>query len=438
MREFEREASRPYYLLEDRTEQIADQLKELKELFSRDYGLLNSQPFNYPERPYGLFQAIRANGIVIVDLKSLQGEQTFQLLSRSELLKKGIDRYGAEFPKIFQGRLPESIPYKDLDEEKLYIDLLKSQRGIFSEFISSLRGDLYVNYYNVISNSYTGETLEVIVSCVIPGALSEFGKTFLSRMIFVCFGIFLFFASIIFFNYRRIHSAQAKSIFYRSLVNSMAHDLKSPLMVMQGYCENLKENVHTEKKDYYADQVLDNIQYLNTLMDRNLYHTRKRESEEAEPMPATPDIYLMDLVNTAIERQQNLLQEKNIRVIRSGDTALAGDKETLSLVVENIIGNAAKYTLENGLIEISGTEYAFFVSNTTKLTYKKNLQQLLNPLEMGEESRTAGSGTGLGLAIANGIIQGYGGKIKLSYNKKANRFTCFVKLGRARWREERT
>lgn len=433
MREFEREASQPDFLCKDRTDQIAIQLKKLEELFGRDYGWPKSQPLNYPEQPYGLFQAKALNAPVVVDLKSFQVEGMCRLLSSTELLKKGAEHYGSRFSTIYIGRLMDPLKSEDLDGEKLNVDLLASRQGNVGDFASILRGDIYVNYYNVIPNSYSGEKIQIIVSCVIPGALSESGTSYLVRMLWVYLGIFLFFAAIIWVNYKRVHSAQAKSIFYRSLVNSMAHDLKSPLMVMQGYCENLKENVHTEKKDYYADQVLSNIQYLSTLMDRNLYHSRKREDLAEVTTPGTPPIYLTELVNAAIERNQDRLQEKNIHVIINGETSLAGDRETLSLVVENIIGNAAKYTPENGTIEITGTDYAFFVSNTAELSYGKNLQQLLNPLEMGDESRTAGSGTGLGLAIANGIIQGYGGKIKLSYDKKLKRFTCCVKLGRARW-----
>ena len=50
--------------------------------------------------------------------------------------------------------------------------------------------------------------------------------------------------------------------------------------LMQGFGENLKENVHTEKREYYADQILENVAYLNGLVAEHgwkmrLYYNKK-------------------------------------------------------------------------------------------------------------------------------------------------------------------
>ena len=303
----------------------------------------------------------------------------------------------------------------------------KPNYGISKPF-AYFSGDLYVNYYNSFKNAYTGEQIRMYISCILPGALRWTAQVFLLKMIWLYLGILLFFAFLGWWNYRRIYSIRGKNQFYRSLVNSMAHDLKSPLMVMQGYCENLKENVHSEKKEYYADQVLTNIQYLNGLIEKNLYYSKQRENAENEG--SNEPIFLSELVKASVERNRKLLMEKNTPVLFSGETILAGDVETWSLVVDNLIANAAKYSYEDGKIEITGTGYGFSVINRAELSYGKNLQNLLDPLEMGDESRTAGKGTGLGLSIANGIVRGYGGRIKLSYDKMSKEFICQVRLKR--------
>lgn len=301
----------------------------------------------------------------------------------------------------------------------------KSGTGkLFSKF----SGDIFINYHNTVNNEFSGERIQIDISCIIPGGLSGAARQFFLRMIWVYLGILLFFALLGWWNYRRICSIRGKNQFYKSLVNSMAHDLKSPLMVMQGYCENLKENVHSEKKEYYADQVLTNIQYLNGLIDKNLYYSKQREDAENEG--TGEPIFLSELVKAAVDRNRKLLMEKNTPVLFSGETILAGDPETWSLVVDNLIANAAKYTYENGKIEVTGTSYGFAVINRAELSYGKNLRNLLDPLEMGDESRTAGKGTGLGLSIANGIVRGYGGRIKLSYDKMSKEFICQVRLKR--------
>ena len=42
----------------------------------------------------------------------------------------------------------------------------------------------------------------------------------------------------------------------RNLTASLAHDLKSPLMAISGYAENLRDNIHTEKRAAYADSII--------------------------------------------------------------------------------------------------------------------------------------------------------------------------------------
>ena len=105
---------------------------------------------------------------------------------------------------------------------------------------------------------------------------------------------------------------------------------------------------------------------------------------------------------------------------------MKGDPEILALVTDNLINNAIKYSPEDTQIEVLGKFRYFLVKNKAELSYAKNIQNLLAPLEMADDARTAGKGTGLGLSIANGIIQERGGRIKLSYNKRSKTFTCKV------------
>ncbi|MBR6018938.1 MAG: hypothetical protein IK055_01815 [Lachnospiraceae bacterium] len=51
---------------------------------------------------------------------------------------------------------------------------------------------------------------------------------------------------------------------------------------------------------------------------------------------------------------------------------------------------------------------------------------------MGDESRTTGKGTGLGLSIANTIVEQHGWKMKLSYDRMRQIFTCTIKVPKRR------
>ena len=56
----------------------------------------------------------------------------------------------------------------------------------------------------------------------------------------------------------------------RNMTSALAHDLKTPLTAIMGYSENLKNNVHSEKRDYYADAVIENVRYMNEIITGTL------------------------------------------------------------------------------------------------------------------------------------------------------------------------
>ena len=67
----------------------------------------------------------------------------------------------------------------------------------------------------------------------------------------------------------------------RHMMSAMIHDLKSPLMVISSYAENLKANVHSEKKDYYAEEIIKGTGKLNDMIMNNL-HLLALENEQID------------------------------------------------------------------------------------------------------------------------------------------------------------
>lgn len=56
----------------------------------------------------------------------------------------------------------------------------------------------------------------------------------------------------------------------RNMTNAMAHDLKTPLMAMSGYAENLLANVHTDKRQQYAEAISENVRRMNGMIEQML------------------------------------------------------------------------------------------------------------------------------------------------------------------------
>ncbi|MBO4750542.1 MAG: HAMP domain-containing histidine kinase [Lachnospiraceae bacterium] len=287
---------------------------------------------------------------------------------------------------------------------------------------SFLSGNLAFEYNEYLIDS-TGEGRYIRFVAYAPGGFKTYIPEFFVYMLKYYILLALIMAFLAWLRYNQLYSLRARTGFHKSLINSMAHDLKTPLMVMQGFGENLKENVHTEKREYYAEQILENVAYLNGLVNKNLDIAKKRESEVLDIQP----MYLMDLVAEAKERYQEKLDDKKLTLNLRGECFLHGDPKLLRVVIDNLISNAIKYAPQGTAINVYAAHGRFQISNKAVIHYKKNINSLLEPLEMADESRTSGMGTGLGLSIANGIIAEHGWRMSLAYNKKFQIFTVKVR-----------
>lgn len=208
------------------------------------------------------------------------------------------------------------------------------------------------------------------------------------------------------------------------LMDSMAHDLKSPLMAIGGYAENLKAHVNDEKRDHYADEIQKSVDYMNDIVMKNLeilkFDKEKRKFKRTE-------VNVRRLFTEALEKYQDLTEERGLKVTVDGELTEKGDEELLQKVAENLVTNCIRYTPNGGSIQLSFGKRRFSIQNDTEIEYKGSLKRLWEPFVRGEDSRT-GRGTGLGLAIAANVLDRHSWKYALKYDKDKKTFTCTVKI----------
>ncbi|MBP5281851.1 MAG: hypothetical protein J6Z22_05060, partial [Lachnospiraceae bacterium] len=105
---------------------------------------------------------------------------------------------------------------------------------------------------------------------------------------------------------------RAKQVFltkeYREmLMESMAHDLKSPLMAVSGYADNLREHINEEKRDHYAEQIQKSVGYMNEIVMRNL-EILKYDKETKKIV--RKDMNMRQLFEESFERYQGEMEER--------------------------------------------------------------------------------------------------------------------------------
>ena len=244
-----------------------------------------------------------------------------------------------------------------------------------------------------------------IVDCNAP----EVVKYDLKFVIPICLAVYLLTTLIC---WRRIVNDKAKYAmedYQRNLTNRLTHDIKTPLMAIGGYAENIKEvDLTEEEKNRYLDAILANVGFTDSIINRTLFLNtlEDRCSGKAEIIEVTP------VAAESLKKYEPMLEQKKITYRVEGSATIKADRTTFESIVENLISNAVKYTPEHGVIKAEIDARRLAVTNTVK--QKVDVGNLTTPFVRGEEARSNLGGSGLGLSIAERAAAMNGFTLKLS------------------------
>ncbi len=255
-------------------------------------------------------------------------------------------------------------------------------------------------------------------------AFYDFWQEYLPPLIFCTGIIFLIELLIAALIAKIMHMKHRKAYemneYRRTLTATLAHDLKSPLTAISGYAENLRENIHTEKRETYADAILENTQYMDKIIADVLNLAKLERMEQTEK--TTVD--LKQLADDALARCAEQIAEKHLTYSCTGSCAVKGNEPMLSQAIGNLVDNAMRYTPEGGSIEIRATEKEFAIRNDTDDL--PDTTTICDPLIKGESARTSRSGSGMGLAIVRQIMRLHG--FRLTVKAANGKFTAKIKI----------
>lgn len=195
---------------------------------------------------------------------------------------------------------------------------------------------------------------------------------------------------------------------------TVAHDLRKPLTVVNGYCQAIEElcgNILDEECKGYLREAYDGTLRMNRLIDALLKFSSMAQVE--------PKRIAVELSTMAHEVGEELkLAEPARRVtFRIHDAIVAeADPDLLRAVLANLFGNAWKYTSNRGeaVIEFGATEIegapVYFVRDNGSGFDPANAGKMFAPFHRLEADKEVG-GLGIGLATVARIIQRHGGKL---------------------------
>ena len=216
-------------------------------------------------------------------------------------------------------------------------------------------------------------------------------------------------------------------------IANVSHELKTPLAVMQNYGTLLQSpNLSEEQRIEYGKAIQEQTKRLSSLV-MNILKLNKLENQQI--YPNVEKYYLSEQLCECMLEFEAVWEEKNIEleVEMDEEVQIEADKELLSLVWNNLLSNALKFTEENGkvLLKLHKDEKYVYVEvkdtgcgmtiETGKNIFRKFYQ--------GDTSH-ATKGNGLGLALVKRVIDICAGEISVS-SQLGEGSTFTVKLRRA-------
>ena len=199
----------------------------------------------------------------------------------------------------------------------------------------------------------------------------------------------------------------------RDFTRAAAHELKTPLAILQAHGEALREDILPEKRAEYLDVILDECGRMSALVGRLLELSRL---ESGNPLQKEP-LDLAALVREVWEPLALPLEQKDITLKLDLEALqLEGDRERLREAAGNLASNALRHCTPGGTIRVTlrreGSRAVLTVYNDGEPIPEADLPHLFQPFYRGgDKSRSRDSGgTGLGLAIVRAAALAHGGE----------------------------
>ncbi|QTM98088.1 HAMP domain-containing protein [Sediminibacillus dalangtanensis] len=193
----------------------------------------------------------------------------------------------------------------------------------------------------------------------------------------------------------------------RQFFQNASHELKTPLMTIQGYAEGIRDGVfEREESERGFEVMVAEIGRLKKIINEMIL-LAKLDSEEN--IYREENIKAADLIKLTMERALPLANERNVKLDTSGidDATLTADKEKLLQAMMNIVANAIRHANSVVTVSVEKVDGVIIrVADDGAGVPPDLMPHLFHRFVKGE-----GGETGLGLAISRAIIERSGGRI---------------------------
>ncbi len=198
-------------------------------------------------------------------------------------------------------------------------------------------------------------------------------------------------------------------------IHTISHDLRSPLTAIMGYVELLdRVGSLNDQQKQFTRHIQNSIQNITTLVNDLLDLGRIEAGFET----GKDDVALENVLRYTVENLNRQIEDKGQALILNIDEAIPpvrGNAIRFRQLMDNLLGNAIKYTPEQGTITVNlrlENEQVIFEMIDTGLGIPINDQsRIFEKFYRASNAPKGTPGTGLGLAIVKSIVDNYNGRI---------------------------
>ncbi|MCR5467838.1 MAG: HAMP domain-containing histidine kinase [Lachnospiraceae bacterium] len=199
----------------------------------------------------------------------------------------------------------------------------------------------------------------------------------------------------------------------KDFLSNVSHELKTPLALISGYAEGLKEciNDDEESRNFYCDVIMDEADKMNQMVKKLL---SLNQLEFGNNMISFERFDMTELINGVINAQKLLAEQDDICITfeNNGPVYVWGDEFMIEEVITNYLSNAihhcenekridVKYTFKGDVVRVS-------VFNTGKNIPTEDLDKVWIKFYKVDKARTREyGGSGIGLSIVKAIMDSH-------------------------------
>ena len=204
-----------------------------------------------------------------------------------------------------------------------------------------------------------------------------------------------------------------------NFIDSVTHELKSPLASLQLYLQTLtRRSVDPDQQADFHRFMLQDVERLDTLIDHLLdaAKTLQRRTNASDEITAVLPV-LKRAIDTAMQRHNVVASSVQLQSDVREEVFVRGREADLDIVFRNLIDNAVKYSLPEPHVRVgvdvsSDGKVKIYVTDNGPGIPKSQRQHVFRRfVRLGNELERRKPGTGLGLFLVRSVVKQLRGKV---------------------------